>query len=117
VLKGLVQHVQGRLRRIDTLARWGGEEFAVLLPQTDGADAFLVAEKIRLSLAQIEFGQVGRISASFGVAQYQAGETNAELLGRADNALYRAKRGGRNRVELATPDNGSALPGKGNRAG
>jgi diguanylate cyclase (GGDEF)-like protein len=108
VLKGIVQQVQGRLRRIDTLARWGGEEFSVLLPQTSGADAYLVAEKIRQSLEQVEFGQVGRVTASFGVAMYQPGESNAELLGRADNALYRAKHAGRNRVELAEADDGSA---------
>jgi diguanylate cyclase (GGDEF)-like protein len=101
VLKGLVQHVQGRIRRIDTLARWGGEEFAVLLPQTDGADACMVAEKIRQSLEQVEFDQVGKVTASFGVAMYQAGESNAELIGRVDEALYRAKRDGRNRVEQA----------------
>ncbi len=101
VLKGLVQHVRGRLRRIDTLARWGGEEFAILLPQTDGREAYLVAEKIRKSLTKIEFGKVGKVTASFGVAMCQACESNAELIGRADNALYRAKRGGRNRVEQA----------------
>jgi diguanylate cyclase (GGDEF)-like protein len=109
VLKGLVQHVQRRLRRIDTLARWGGEEFAVLLPQTGGAEAFTVAEKIRQSLAQLEFEQVGRITASFGVAMYETGESAAELIGRVDDALYRAKRNGRNRVEQAGTGIGSTL--------
>lgn len=109
VLKGLVQHVQGRLRRIDTLARWGGEEFAVLLPQTNGADAFQVAEKLRQSLIELSFDQVGKVTASFGTAMYEAGETNAELIGRADNALYRAKRAGRNRVEMDSHGDDSAM--------
>lgn len=101
VLKGVVQHVRGQLRSIDTLARWGGEEFAVLLPQTGAAEARVVAEKIRRTIEAVEFAQVGRMSASFGVAMYQTGETGPALLGRADDALYRAKRNGRNRVEQA----------------
>jgi len=99
VLKGVAQHVQNQLRHYDTLARWGGEEFAVLLPQTDLEAARSVAEKICRSLAATEFGQVGQVTASLGVALYRPGETGSELLGRADDALYRAKRNGRNRVE------------------
>jgi PleD family two-component response regulator len=89
VLKGIVQQVNSLLRTIDTLARWGGEEFAVLLPQTDAAQA------------QADFGKVGQVTASFGVAECQAGEAAAALLERADGALYRAKRNGRNRVEVS----------------
>lgn len=99
VLKGVVNHAQGQLRVIDTLARWGGEEFAVLLPQTGLTEARMVAEKICGSLAQTEFGPVRAITASFGVAMAQVGESSAALLGRADDALYRAKHKGRNRVE------------------
>lgn len=101
VLKGIVQQVQSQLRSIDTLARWGGEEFAVLLPQTDAAEARAVAEKLRLAVAQAAFGQAGRVTVSFGVATCQAGESGAVLLERADEALYRAKRNGRNRVEVS----------------
>lgn len=99
VLKAVVQHAQSHLRQSDVLARWGGEEFAVLLPQTDLAAARGIAERICTSLAHTEFDQVGRVTASFGVAEHQAGESGAVLLGRADDALYRAKRNGRNRVE------------------
>jgi len=99
VLRGVAQHIQGQLRHIDTLARWGGEEFAVLLPQTDLEAAHLVAGRICRSLAQNVFERVGRVTASFGVAMYQTGESASALLGRADDALYRAKRNGRNRVE------------------
>jgi diguanylate cyclase (GGDEF)-like protein len=101
VLKGIVQLVQSQLRNIDTLARWGGEEFALLLPQTGAAEARAVAEKTHHALAQAEFGKVGRVTASFGVATCQAGESGAALLERADDALYRAKRNGRNRVEVS----------------
>ncbi|WP_018506573.1 diguanylate cyclase domain-containing protein [Thiobacillus thioparus] len=99
VLRGVAQHIQGQLRHIDTLARWGGEEFAVLLPQTDFEAARLVAGRICRSLAQNVFERVGCVTASFGVAMYQTGESASALLGRADDALYRAKRNGRNRVE------------------
>ena len=101
VLKGVVQQVNSLLRAIDTLGRWGGEEFAVLLPQTDAAQAQAVAEKIRHALARADFGQAGRVTASFGVAECQAGESAAALLERVDRALYRAKRNGRNRVEVS----------------
>ncbi len=99
VLKGLAKHVQDQLRVIDTLARWGGEEFAVLLPQAGLAEARRVAEKICDSLTDAAFGPVSTITASFGVALARAGESSTELLGRADDALYRAKHKGRNRVE------------------
>ena len=99
VLRGVAQHIQGQLRHIDTLARWGGEEFAVLLPQTDLEAARAVARRICLSLAENVFERAGRVTASFGVAMYQTGESAPALLGRADDALYRAKRNGRNRVE------------------
>lgn len=99
VLRGVAQHIQGQLRNIDTLARWGGEEFAVLLPQTDLEAARLVAGRICRSLADNTFERGGCVTASFGVAMYQTGESTSALLGRADDALYRAKRNGRNRVE------------------
>lgn len=101
VLKEIVQQAHSQLRNIDTLARWGGEEFAVLLPQTDAKEACVVAEKIRLVVAQAEFGKVGRVTASFGVAACRLDESGAALLERADEALYRAKRKGRNRVEVS----------------
>lgn len=101
VLKEIVRRVRATLRSSDTLARWGGEEFAVLLPQTDAAEGRVVAEKIRHAVAHQSFDRVGEVTASFGVAMGQGGETGAILLGRADEALYRAKRNGRNRVEMS----------------
>lgn len=99
VLKGVAEQVRSQLRSIDTLARWGGEEFTVLLPQTGAEEARVVAEKIRHALEQTAFGQAGQVTASFGVAMCRADESGSALIGRADDALYRAKRLGRNRVE------------------
>lgn len=101
VLKEIVRRVRATLRSTDTLARWGGEEFAVLLPQTEAAEARVVAEKIRHALVHQPFERVGDVTASIGVAMALGGESGASLLGRADEALYRAKRDGRNRVEVS----------------
>jgi diguanylate cyclase (GGDEF)-like protein len=86
----------------DLLARWGGEEFILLLPRTDLAAAFAVAERLRAAVAALAIEGGGgpplRVTASFGVAQARAPELD-ELARRADRALYRAKRRGRDRVE------------------
>ena len=88
----------------DMVSRYGGEEFAILLPDTGHEGALVVAENIR---ASIEAGKlvrsdtrkpIGTITASLGVAQYQAGESNEEFIARADEALYYAKGNGRNQV-------------------
>lgn len=90
------------LRAFDTLTRYGGEEFAILLPQTDAENAMLVAERLRLSLEKAMMPEVRRITASFGVAVYPlTGATMIDLLKAADKALYQAKRSGRNCVCLA----------------
>jgi diguanylate cyclase (GGDEF)-like protein len=91
-----------RLRKIDVLARLGGEEFVILLPGTNETDAASIAEMLRLVVSKmpVSGGQNKfRISASFGVAEVHARDKGAdESLGRADSALYAAKRAGRNRV-------------------
>uniref|UniRef100_E6VGX5 diguanylate cyclase n=1 Tax=Rhodopseudomonas palustris (strain DX-1) TaxID=652103 RepID=E6VGX5_RHOPX len=103
VLIRLSQTVAASVRRADLLARWGGEEFAVLLADTDAAAAAETAKKLRLLVAHTIFEQVGSITASFGVAQFMPGDNAETLLARADNALYRAKLNGRNRVEISLP--------------
>jgi diguanylate cyclase (GGDEF)-like protein len=88
------------IRKIDVPGRWGGEEFLVVLPELgDLAGARAAAEKLRAAIEAENFGEVGPRTASFGVAIHQAGETAEQLVDRADQALYRAKAGGRNRVE------------------
>jgi diguanylate cyclase (GGDEF)-like protein len=101
VLIEVSQWVLQRIRPTDLLARWGGEEFIILAPGSDGPMAYQAAERLRTAMQQVGFGSVGTLSCSFGVAQYQDGDTAESMLARADAALYRAKTGGRNRVELA----------------
>ena len=90
-------------RDVDTAARYGGEEFVVLLPETEAAGAIETAHRIRSRLAR-EDKSKGTLSVSFGVAQFpEDGDTPEALLARADAALYRAKREGRDRVLRAPP--------------
>ena len=91
--------LQEGTRGIDVAARIGGEEFAVILTETTLAGGIEVAERLRLALRSVEIPVVGQITASFGVAECPSGaQTSRELLTLADNALYDAKRQGRDRV-------------------
>lgn len=103
VLVRLSEIVFERIRSTDLLARWGGEEFVILVPGLDGPTAHQAAEKLRAAIEQATFGVVGNITCSFGVAEFAEGDSAATLVARADNALYRAKMRGRNRTELASP--------------
>jgi diguanylate cyclase (GGDEF)-like protein len=97
--KALVEvthRVKRELRGIDAFSRWGGEEFLILLPRTELVGANEVAERCRESLVSEPVDEVGIITASFGVVEYQAEDgTLQRLLQRADAALYEAKRAGR----------------------
>lgn len=94
-------------RSSDCVARWGGEEFIMLLPETDLATATDFAERIRRALEVMEIpardGVTIRITASFGVAQLQPGQALEKLIIAADDALYSVKHSGRNRVAQAAP--------------
>lgn len=97
----LSRRIASRMRATDLLARWGGEEFAILLPHSDIDMAATFATILKDTVAGSAFDNVGTLTCSFGVAQL--GQEDAKsLLERADQALYRAKLNGRNRVELAT---------------
>lgn len=108
VLKKTAQTVLARLRSSDMLIRLGGEEFAVLMPQTTVESARIATEKLRAALEKTVHAQAGRVTASFGVAGYLAAESFQHWYKRADAALYRAKTGGRNRVVVSGADD--ALP-------
>lgn len=101
VLKDFTSVVKGRIRDVDILARWGGEEFVLLLPGTDLAGAELLTGRLREAVAEHKFPGAGQVTVSIGVAQHQHEEQADPLMSRADVALYRAKSAGRNRVEVA----------------
>ncbi|CDP50665.1 hypothetical protein [Devosia sp. DBB001] len=101
VLAGIAQAMRSELRQSDFVGRMGGEEFAVLLPQTELATAAQVAEKLRHVVKGLRFSGSNppiQVSASFGVAALSPGDDIVSLLNRADQALYEAKRTGRDRV-------------------
>lgn len=101
VLVELSRVVAGRIRTNDLLARWGGEEFMLLTPGCDGGVAYQAAEKLRVAIESVMFDQVGMVTCSFGVAEYLEGDTIETFIGRVDEAMYKAKINGRNRVEQA----------------
>ena len=103
VLVQLSRFVPNLIRTTDFLARWGGEEFVILVPGSGGPMAFQAAEKLRDAVGQVVFEDVGTITCSFGVTQWVPGETSAEFIARADEALYHAKANGRNQAVLAPP--------------
>nr|WP_295785524.1 GGDEF domain-containing protein [Rhodoferax sp.] len=87
-------------RQVDLVGRWGGEEFLIVCPETKLAGASLLAEKLRCSIAAQVFPVVGHKTGSFGVASLGGLKDIDDLISRADAALYRAKKNGRNRVEI-----------------
>ena len=101
VLRVFAHAVQGGMRTIDVFGRYGGEEFIQILRHTDLPGAITEAERLRQRISEIKLPvsrQIGRLTISIGVAQYQPGEKIMQTFARADAALNRAKEGGRNRV-------------------
>ncbi len=110
VLRQFAARALAHLRDVDVAGRLGGEEFAVVVPETNAGGAAAVAERLRRSLASLPLPagkDTALVTASFGVAQRLPGEGGGDLLRRADAALYQAKREGRNRVVVA-----AAVPGE-----
>jgi diguanylate cyclase len=104
VLKAVSRALSASIRDIDHLARWGGEEFLAVLPDTDAASAQRVAERLRADVEALNLSVGGTpltVSVTLGVATQRAGESAEQAIARADAALYEGKRGGRNRVVLA----------------
>jgi diguanylate cyclase (GGDEF)-like protein/PAS domain S-box-containing protein len=98
VLKELAEMIRKRIRSTDLLARWGGEEFLILLANTNAPSAVkLVEDLLKLLLART-FSGIGRVTASFGVAGHRVGEGVNEFITRVDNLMYQAKKGGRSRL-------------------
>ena len=100
LLQEISDLTRNSIRKSDIVARWGGEEFAILLPEADITQAKLLAEKLRAIVAAHTFKTVGTITISIGLTQYKVPETLDDMLYRADTALYRAKKLNKNRVEF-----------------
>jgi diguanylate cyclase (GGDEF)-like protein len=106
-LRWLVATLQAELRAMDFLCRYGGEEFCTILPETDHRGAVRAGERLRTAVERSLFRREAveiPITVSIGAASWSnATGDMPDLLSRADEALYEAKRGGRNQVKLATP--------------
>ena len=100
VLKEVASIATKVIRQSDVLARWGGEEFAILLPETPLSGAVVLAEKVRIAIATHNFGKLGRKTCSFGVAEYSADMATDILISNSDRAMYYAKNNGKNLVAI-----------------
>jgi len=116
VLRELVRLVGSRVRPSDVLFRWGGEEFAVLLAAAGYRGAERAAENLRAAVAAHAFGKAGRVTVSVGVAEHDGGEDRERWFGRLDEALYAAKRGGRDRVVVDRRGDSDAWAAEGGAA-
>jgi len=102
IIKMIAKLIQGQIRGMDVLGRWGGEEFFLLLPETNIKHGFFVAERIRYIVEVYKVDRQYNVTTSIGLAEMRKDDTSESLIERADKAVYRAKSAGKNRVELAT---------------
>jgi diguanylate cyclase (GGDEF)-like protein len=118
VLRAIANVVKAQMRGVDTAARYGGEEIAVILPRTEMVGAYSLAERIREGIAELRITtdedppRVLGVTASLGIAAFPESKAvdGTDLVRRADRALYRAKRMGKNRVELYWSDDTGSMP-------
>lgn len=99
VLAQLGEILKNNVSQSDKAGRWGGEEFLIICPETESEDAFMLAEKIRKVILNYDFELEYNVTCSFGVATSIETDTITDLMLKADKGLYKAKEGGRNRVE------------------
>ncbi len=100
VLKEFAKILSSGIREIDTVGRWGGEEFLIICRDTDQSSVIALAESLRSTISNHDFPVVQNRTSSFGVSVFTKGDTIAAVMNRADKALYQAKENGRNRVEF-----------------
>ncbi len=101
VLREFAATVQRQIRDSDSFGRYGGEEFLLMLPETSLSEAITLTERVRLSIEKLSFPDISLdlgVTVSSGVAEFRAGESIAQTVARADEALYLAKSSGRNRI-------------------
>lgn len=101
VLIRVTELIKNRIRKSDCLARWGGEEFIILLPETSIEDAANLADELRQLLSDMELPEIGHVTASFGVSGFRLSDTVDTIIMRTDSMLYEAKSAGRNCVRYA----------------
>jgi len=100
-LKEIVQVVKEHIRKADIFARWGGEEFMILVPIKNKSDAYKIAEKIRKTVEDHNFRNIKHLTISIGISFYKEGDSIKSLIRRADTALYEAKKTGKNKTVTA----------------
>jgi diguanylate cyclase (GGDEF)-like protein len=100
VLKTIADIARENIREIDYLVRWGGEEFMIILPETGLEKAEAISERIKKKIENHNFDKIGKVTVSFGVTQFKNEDSGETFILRADDALYKAKQNGRNRVEV-----------------
>ncbi len=101
VLKTTVSLIRKHIRKTDYLIRWGGEEFMIISPETGIENAKLISERIRETMEHHCFNKVGKVTGSFGITEFRKGDDVDDIIKRVDDALYKAKARGRNRVETS----------------
>ena len=111
VLEQVAATLKNHLRKSDIALRWGGEEFLFFLPNTQAESAHKLAEKLRMSVAEISIPDIQKLTSSVGVASIPASAAKPEqLVSMADDALYSAKQAGRNRVVVFNPHQHKPIP-------
>ena len=98
-LKEITNCLKEQLREIDYIGRYGGEEFLIILPNTDLQGAYMQAERIRKKISDIRIAS-SKVTISFGLATYQKGDTLSGLINRADYLMYEAKKKGKNSIAV-----------------
>ena len=101
VLQAVASGCKGLLRENECISRWGGEEFLAIVPDVDASGLQRVAERLQTAIASMQVAPVRQVTASFGTTMLRPGDSLDSVLQRADQALYRAKEQGGNRVEAA----------------
>jgi diguanylate cyclase (GGDEF)-like protein len=104
VLRTVATMIDKTMRNTEFCGRYGGEEFLIILTQTDIKGALIFAERVRANIENILFPDLGpdfKVTVTIGLSEYHIREDVEKIISRADEALYRAKRGGRNRIESA----------------
>ena len=99
ILSEFASVLKGGIRKVDAVGRWGGEEFLIILPETNIKEAENIAEQIRKKIENHIFTVIKHKTSSFGVSEYIQGDNSQSIINRADKALYKAKDSGRNTVQ------------------